>query len=295
MLENPRRSATSRFALALALFTALLLLAAGCASAHRGAAATAATDNGDLWKLYVQAVRAAKYPQPDHVWKALVPILTFTPGLVWDESGKKVLMSTWTMAKYYQGQKPPYDYTLPKDTWLTAVPFLRQFCHGTDLHGEALRVRLAQRLGLRPDASYDAFVQMWIDPHTFFRPCPDPEINDQECQVNLTAGPVNTSAPCPWSDALTDQLSGVFVKVSGDHLKWMCSNWQSSYKDDPRQSYPWTALGYTYDWGAKDFHGESEFVAPANTKVVIESVTVAEDYCTPVGKPIIRGTRAPVE
>jgi hypothetical protein len=291
MLENLRRSTASRFVLALALLTALLLVAAGCASAHRApaaTAATAATDNEDLWKLYEQAVKDAKYPQPSHVSKALVPILTFTPGLVWDDSGKKILMSTWTNKQYYQG-KAPYDYTLPKTIWLTAVPFLRQFCHGTGLHGEALRLRLAQRLGLPPSASYDAFVQMWIDPHTFFRPCPDPEINDRECQVNLTAGPVNTSASCPWSDALTDQLSGAFVKVSQDplkwdHLKWMCSNWESSYQPDPHKSFPWTALGYTYDWGAKDFHGESEFVAPANTQVVIQSVTLTDDYCTPVAR-----------
>jgi hypothetical protein len=283
---NRRRSAVLRSTLTSALAAALLLLAVGCASAPRGAASrSTTTDLESLWKLYEQAVEAAKYPQPAHISTALVPILTFTPGLVWDQNHQKVLMSTWTKAQYYTGQ-PPYDDTLPVPVWLTAVPFLHLFCHQSGLQGDALRLRLAERLGLPPDASYDAFVQMWIDPHTFFRPCPDPEITDRECQVNLTSGPVDTSASCPWSAALENQLSGAFVSVSESHLQWMCSNWTSSYPpSEPRKSYPWTALGYTYDWGGQDFHGESEFVVPANTQVVVQSVTPTDAYCASAAHP----------
>jgi len=123
---------------------------------------------------------------------------------------------------------------------------------------------------------------MWVDPHSFFRPCPDPEVTDRECQVNLTAGPVDPAAACPWSAALQDQLSGKFAAVAQSHLEWMCSNWTRSYPaGQPRESYPWTALGYTYDWGAQDFRGESEFVLPADTPVVIESITPMDVYCSP--------------
>lgn len=260
---------------------AVLLLASGCASVRP----KPVPDTESLWKLYEQAVEDARYPQPDHISKALVPIATFTPGLVWDESGQKVLMVTWTKAQFYTGQ-PPYETTIPVPAWLTAVPFSRQFCQKTGLQGDALRLRIAQRLGLPPDASNDSFVEMWVDPHTFFRPCPDPETGDAECRVNLTAGPVDTSAPCPWSAALEDQLSGGFVTVSEDHLEWMCSNWTSTYPPgEPRKSYPWTALGYTYDWGSKTHRGESEFVLPANTPVVIESVTPTDVYCAPAKRP----------
>lgn len=262
-----------------AICSAVLLLSSGCASVRP----KPIPDPESLWKLYEQAVEEAKYPQPDRISKGLVPILAFTPGLVWDESREKVLMVTWTKAQYYTGQ-PPYETTIPVPAWLTAVPFSRQFCQKTGLQGDALRLRIAQRLGLPPDASNDSFVQMWVDPHAFFRPCPDPEINDAECQVNLTAGPVETSAPCPWNAAFQDQLSGAFVTVSEDHLKWMCSNWTSTYPPgEPRKSYPWTALGYTYDWGSKTRRGESEFVLPPNTPVVIESVTPMDAYCAPGG------------
>jgi hypothetical protein len=276
-----RHSFATRRAFALALLAALLLFGSGCASAPRAPVTSVTTDTESLWKLYEQAVAAAKYPQPGHVSTKLVPILRYTPGLVWDESGQKVLMATWSKAQYYTG-KPPYDYTVPVKAWLTAVPFLQRFCRQTALQGDALRLRVAERLGLPPDASNDAIVQMWVDPHTFFRPCPDPEVTDHECEVNLTPDPVDPSAPCPWSAALQSQLSGNFVAVSESHLNWMCSNWTNTYPPgDPRHSYPWTALGYTYDWGGSDFHGESEFVLPANTQVVVESVTLTDAYCAP--------------
>lgn len=263
----------------LSVLATLLLLLSGCASSRPGPAVPVVPDTESLWTLYEQAVQNARYPRPDHISRELVPILTFTPGLVWDESRQKVLMVTWSKAQYYTGQ-PPYDTTIPVDAWMTAVPFAQRFCRRTGLRGDALRLRLAKRFGLPPDASDDVFVQMWVDPRTFFRPCPDPEITDRECGVNLTAGPVETSGSCPWSAALQGQLSARFVTVSQEQLDWMCSNWTRSYPaGEPRKSYPWTALGYTYDWGAEGFRGESEFVLPANTPVTIESITPTDVYC----------------
>lgn len=266
--------------LALPLLSVFLVVVSGCASTRP----TTVTDTESLWGRYDKAVQAAKIPQPAHISKQLVPIVTFTPGLTWDQSGQKVLMATWTKAEYYKGQ-PPYETTIPAVVWLTATPFLQRFCRQTGLQGNPLRLRIAQRLGMPPDAANDSFVQMWVDPHLFFRPCPDPEINDQECQVNLTAGPADSSGACPWSAALQDQLSGAFVTVAQGRLDWMCSNWTSSYPPgEPRKSYPWTALGYTYDWGSKNFYGESEFVLPAHRPVVIESVTPMDAYCAPVAR-----------
>lgn len=273
MPRDRRRSLILRIALMLPLLGSLLL-ATGCATARPA-------DPETLWEEYEQAVAAAKYPTPPHISRNLVPITTFTSGLVWDEKHEKVLMGTWTKARYYTGT-PPYETALGAESWFTAVPFFRQFCRGTGLQGDALRLRIAQRLGMPPDADNDVVVQMWIDPHDFFRPCPDPEVNDAECQVNLTAGTVDTSSSCPWSAALTDQLSGKFVAVVQSQIEWMCSNWTSSYPPgEPRKSYPWTALGYTYDWGAQSFYGESEFVAPKGTSVVVEAITPTDAYCAP--------------
>ncbi|HYG65816.1 MAG TPA: hypothetical protein VEL74_24765 [Thermoanaerobaculia bacterium] len=277
MPGDRRRLSTLRSAVALPLLSALLLAASGCATTRQPRSLE------ELWKEYEQAVEAAKYPAPGRVSRSLIAITTFTPGLVWDESGQKVLMATWTKAKYYTGQ-PPYETTVPAPVWLTAVPFLQGFCQRSGLQGESLRVRLAERLGMPPDSANDVFVQMWVDPQDFFRPCPDPEVNDSQCQVNLTTGPVDRSADCPWSAALAGQVSGNFVSVTQSQIEWMCRNWEKSYPaGEPRKSYPWTALGYTYDWGAKSFYGESEFVLPPDSTVTVQSITPMDAYCARAG------------
>ena len=150
-------------------------------------------------------------------------------------------------------------------------------------------MRLNQRLGLPPKGSvHDTFVEMWVDAADLFRPCPDPEINDRECLVNLTAGAVDRDGSCPWSAAVKQQVSGKFVSVSQDHLGWMCKNWASSYPPGaPRSGFPWTALGYTYDWAetSKSHVGDSEFVAPAGTSVVVQQAVATAQYCTPGSRP----------
>lgn len=271
----------SRFRWVLAL--GAFIVATGCATAPPPTPppilAPPAPGTEELWAVYAAAVRTAKIPVQDHVVTDLVPILRTNPVLRWEQG--RVLMATWTKRKYYEG-KVGQPYTLPDDVtvWLTAVPYLQEDCRGWDLPPAGLPLRIAQTLGMPPppaEGGDDAFVQMWVDPRTFFRPCPDPEITDHECQVNLDGGPADASGGCPWSIV---QLSGAFVRVSDDHLLWMCHNWKSTYTGDPKTSYPWTALGYTFDWGDL-LHpaGQSEYVVPPKTTVWIESISSAEEYC----------------
>lgn len=262
-----------------------LALATGCATAPppRPPAPPApipAPGTEDLWTVYAAAVRTARYPEQHHVYRELVPILRTNPELRWDSQGR-VLMATWTKRKYYEG-KAGQPYTLPQGVtvWLTAVPYLQEDCRAWDLQPGDLPLRIAQVLGMPPppaEGGNDAFVQMWVDPRTFFRPCPDPEITDHECQVSLDGGPADRNGGCPWS---ADQVSGAFVRVSDDHLEWMCGNWKSTYTGDPRTSYPWTALGYTFDWGdLLHPQGQSEYVVPPGATVWIEGISSTADYC----------------
>lgn len=270
----------SRFPWVLAL-----VLAAGCATAPppQPAPPIPAPGTEELWAVYAAAVRTAQYPAQDHVYTELVPILRTNPELRWDSQGR-VLMATWTKKKFYDG-KVGQPYTLPEKpnpvtVWVTAVPYLQEACRGWGLPPQELPLRIAQALGMPPPPAQggnDAFVQMWVDPRTFFRPCPDPEITDHECQVNLNGGPVEQTISCPWSK---DQISEAFVRVSDQHLDWMCANWTSTYTGDPKTSYPWTALGYTFDWGdLLHPQGQSEYVVPPGTTVWIQKIFTAEEYC----------------
>ena len=265
----------------------ILVLAAGCATAPTPPPAAPpaplpAPAGDELSVVYAAAVRAAQYPVQDHVSTDLAPILRTNPDLRWDAQGR-VLMATWTKKKYYDG-KVGQPYTLPAGdnpvtVWVTAVPYLQRSCRGWGLPPQDLPLRLAQALGMPPPKpdGYDAFVQMWADPRTFFRPCPDPEITDRECQVSLNGGPVDRTAPCPWSK---DQVSKTFVAVSDKHVDWMCANWKTTYTEPGKTRYPWTALGYTFDWGdLLHPQGQSEYVVPPGTTVWIESISSAEEYC----------------
>jgi len=233
----------------------------------------------DPWKLYEQAVEAAKFPQPSAISTSLVPIVHSTPGLRWDGQGR-VLMATWTKGRFYDGKKQgdPYAFDFGQ-SWLTAVPFVKSFCQ--KVQKDKLTLRLQQLLGLPPKAEEDAndtFVEVWVNPADLFRPCADPEIIDRECTLNLTAQD-SPEGQCPWKDSFAGQVSERWVKVEQTHLDWMCSNWEQVYPPDPLKGFPWTALGYTYDWGQPDHVGQSEFVAPKGTKVVIESITGTAEYC----------------
>ena len=235
--------------------------------------------DGTLWTIYSAAVEAAKFPEPGHISRDLVPIVRSNPHLTWDDNGR-VLMVTWTKKAYYAG-KEGQPYALPKGVtmWLTAVPYIQRACQSWDLPPDRLPLRIAQAIGTPPPkpGGNDSFVQVWADSRTFFRPCPDPEITDRECQATLNGRPVNKDAGCPWT---TEQLSAAYVKVSDDHLAWMCKNWSDTYLVEPQKRYPWTALGYTFDWGDL-LHpvGQSEYVVLPETTVWVDKIFSADEYC----------------
>jgi hypothetical protein len=232
---------------------------------------------GELWQLYAQAVEAARQPRPGAISTGLVPLVHSTARLRWDGEGR-VLMVTWTKRQFYEASvgRP---YTLAHGAvWLTAAPFLRDFCRTLGLSPARLRTRLQQVLGLPPGRDDDAFVQMWVHPRDLFRPCADPEVTDRECTLNLTTQP-SPGDGCPWAGAYQAQTSARWVAVTPEHLDWMCDNWRQAFPADPRTGYPWTGLGYTYDWGQPDPVGQSEFVAPRGTTVLVESVTGTDEYC----------------
>ena len=98
---------------------------------------------------------------------------------------------------------------------------------------------------------------MWVKPSDLFRPSADPEISDGEAETEFRR-PNN------------------FVTVSDAYVKWYNDLKMQSYGSN---GYPWTRLGYTYDWGDNRRHiGLSEFVIMPGATVEIKAISSTMDY-----------------
>lgn len=216
-----------------------------------------------LQKQYQKAVRDAAIVKPKERTNTLLAITLNNPKLVWNADKTKLLVVTWKSRDAYdkfmknksQSASDP-EYAL----WVSAAPQVKAFCqaysHDTD---EELNLRLKQYLGLAPDWQYDVFVEMWVDPKDLFRPCVDPDINDNQCEVKV---------PKQFPSVARIPDYGLF--------------YQNLYFKSFRASagVPWTGLGYTYDWGNDDSKiGASEFILQPNSPYQIKQMLTTHEYC----------------
>ena len=210
---------------------------------------------------YQAAITDAQTAEPSEITTALTPLVPHNDSLVWrtvEDSTRQVLVVTWGGSETLPNAAAGDTVAVSQDVWVTAAPQLRQFCRGLDRRGDALQLRLAQRLGLPPDADYDRFVELWVRPQALVRPCPDPEVTDRECELT-------TPAPA------------AHVQVSDAHRDWFQTLRQTSYESD---GYPFTGLGYTYDWHpTTDEVGPSEFVLRPGERGELRATYTTSAYC----------------
>jgi hypothetical protein len=223
-----------------------------------------------LTKTLADSIEDAKEPLADEVVNDLWALSTNNPQVKSRENNGKVeyLMSTW---KYTSN--PSTDWPigakklLPYQTWFTAVPQVQEFCQkyqaidSTIPDNVELSLRLQQYLGLilNKYSTKTHFVEMWVKGEDLMRPCIDGEINDSSC--DLLPLPVPDSSPV---------------------VKAIYTN---SYTNAKKEYYPWSGLGYTYDWGnsLKPHQGPSEFIINPTPEKPVEvevfSVTPTQEYC----------------
>ncbi len=212
----------------------------------------------DPQQAYLNAVKDAEIAEPAEISTGLISILESNQNLVWQgESGQKqVLLLTWTSWNGYD-DKVGQAITTTRETWVTAVPELKDFCTAYNASADNLTLRLEQLLGLPPHNGKTRFVEIWAAPQDLFRPSPDPEITDHEAQLDFPASK--------------------YLTVSQEHVAWINNLKSQSYGEN---GYPWTRLGYTYDWGNPQSEvGLSEFVINPGATVTINAVTATADYC----------------
>ena len=218
----------------------------------------------DLKARYTAALQDAKVAEADEIFDGLTAIIPENSELNWQADSGRVLMVTWTSWNGYDslvGQ----ETELGRETWVTAVPQLQTFCQTYAATPETpLPLRLEQLLGLPANNGKTRMVELWVNPADMFRPSPDGEIDDTVAELAL-----------PGPEHFASQQAYEF------HRDWYNLQMSLQNYDDPSKGYPWSRLGYTYDWGnAESEVGLSEFVIAAKSKVTVEKVYLNDEYCT---------------
>jgi hypothetical protein len=149
--------------------------------------------------------------------------------------------------------------------WVTGVPEVQTTCRG--FHGD-VAMQLRMLLGLPPDADVPRFLVLTVAASDLFRPSPDDSIT--------------TRYPCalPSDGTIPNDCGNAFPSTTTPaHYQWIAI--ENFYLHSIPNGYPWTHLGYTYNWtpGA-DRYGASEYVMRPGTKGVIVENVPALKYCS---------------
>ena len=222
-----------------------------------------ATTAASLQERYAAALQDANIAEADEVFDGLTVISADNADLQWQADSNRVLMVTWTSWDGYDTQMGK-EIQLAREVWVTAVPQLQSFCQSYQATAEVpLALRMEELLGLPPNNGKSRMVEMWVNPDDLFRPSPDGEINDTVAELEM-----------PTADHFPSQQAYEF------HRDWFNLQLTLDNYDDPSKGYPWTRLGYTFDWGnPKSEIGLSEFVISASSTVTIEKVYSNDEYC----------------
>ncbi|WP_367388933.1 hypothetical protein [Lewinella sp. LCG006] len=221
-------------------------------------------DEVKIQQVYAEVIGDAAKPQPWDISQSLTQVTPANPDLVRKTiAGQEyILVATWQNDTTYYKTNPSTGFynTGNYPIWVTLAPQLQQKCQSPAFgRREGLDLRLKQLLGLPPDTKKQYFVEFWVQPKDLFRPCPDPEITDRACELAFPAD------------------------VTEEHKDWINDlRLASYYNPEWNKNYPWTELGYTYDWNRRNKTnvGLSEFVIQKNSNLVIHHISTTQDYCS---------------
>ena len=198
--------------------------------------------------VYRTSIYSSAVYQHDHV-RELRPLVA--------TDGKVLVVSMRTVAL------PKGTLTLNGDMWVTGVPEVRDRCRA--FHGDVVE-RLHQLLGL-PPAERDEpafFSTMRVNATDIFRPSPDASI----------------ATPYPCDDEKSEACGNVFPEnATPAHKAWIARSTLGLHRWPG--GYPWTHLGYTYDWGGRgeSAYGASEYVIRGGSQVEVIDAMSYTEYC----------------
>ncbi len=206
---------------------------------------------------YLQSVQAAQAHAASPAGWVADGLKTVTgpgDGNTW--YGGKILVRAFTNPLYYNLTTKKNQNLYPGALWVTTGNELPAWYRdpANGVNASNISIKSAQIHGLPTSSTqqYNAIVEMLVDPSKLLRPTRDPNITAQP-----SALPVDPFAPKPANISQADFDA---------YKTWYTANITSSYRAvNPDNRYPWTQLGYTYNWGGDQstlagINGLSEFV-----------------------------------
>jgi hypothetical protein len=160
-----------------------------------------------------------------------------------------------------------------KDAMWVALPDqLKKACAGA----VNPTLRLQQALGLPPKRGPRSVYRITAKPANIFRPCTSgTSIGASSCAFAFPSR-ASTSAPAPDFDELR------FVEnQSWDVYRTRFAADRVEPGDYPYTGYPFTGMGWTYDWNpqSKDHVGVSEFVIRPKSEITVDRELTPQEFC----------------
>ena len=205
----------------------------------------AAGDTDTLWK---SAMTDAVFSEDEEIHE-LVTLTEDDEQVLWDETGERVLLLSW---HDYDDACAPGDSIRTEygDIWATSVGEMQAWYEENRGEVEDWELRFAQLLGVHEDEGYTRFTGFWVSPEDVIRPA--------------------------YVTDVTKQMENDYTLVTdGAYKEWFDGNILWSYFES---DYPWTRLGYTYDWsGGESEYGLTEFLVSDGSKTeIVFTYTIAE-------------------
>ena len=201
---------------------------------------SSAESEDDLRILFDQAVEDAMIAEDGEI----LPVVSLDEGepyAVYNEEGRVLL---YTFHKYPDSYPDGTDVKLEwGNVWTFTGGELEDWYQENKEGVTDWQTRMKELLGLTPDNESNYVTAMWVKPEDVFRPAYISDIGTVE---------------------MTDSFS---EDVDADYKAWFDANIISSYYDG---EYPWTRLGYTYDWADNgQAYGLSEFIVKQDSDVKV--------------------------
>lgn len=209
---------------------------------------------------------AARELTEDDIYDGLLPIVYGGSELLeWRIEGgdTMVLVSSlqeadWYYASVEEGESFESSEQTDYVIWVAVPSQVRSYFEdGVDLaDSTAVNLRFLQVLGLKPDDNSSTVYEFWANKNDLLRPS---YVND----ITTNAGAIEYA-----ENTEPEWFEG-----------WLDDNIAYSYESPAEGlNYPFTRLGYTYDWGGESKFGPSEYIVKPSSKLIMHSKTGCLSY-----------------